>query len=182
VDRLRPADTHLVLEAHSTATSVPCPVCAQLSSRRHSSYRRHLADLPWQDRTVQVHLRLGRFRCVNGACPRRVFAERLPMLAAPKARRTLRLRLLQQEIALALGGEAGAQLARRLAMPLSPATLLRLIRAVDVKPPGSPRVIGVDDWAFRRGQHYGTMICDLEQPRILDLLPDRQADPKGSAA
>jgi hypothetical protein len=60
-------------------------------------------------------------------------------------------------------------------MPLSPATLLRLIRPVDVKPPGSPRVIGVDDWAFRRGQHYGTMICDLEQPRILDLLPDRQA-------
>ena len=132
--------------------------------------------MPWQGRTVELHLRIRRFRCANIACPRRLFAERLPEVTVPKARRTIRLRDLQQQIGLALGGEQGSWLAGRLAMPLSPATVLRLIRAIDLKPPGTPRVIGVDDWAFRRGQHYGTIICDLEQPRTIDLLPDRQAE------
>ncbi|HEY0420470.1 MAG TPA: ISL3 family transposase [Acetobacteraceae bacterium] len=176
VDRLLPAGNHLVLETHATSPSAPCPLCDQFSSRRHSTYRRRLADLPWQGRTVELHLRIRRFRCTNTTCPRRLFAERLPEVTVPKARRTIRLRILQQEIGLALGGEQGSWLAGRLAMPLSPATLLRLIRAIDLKPPGTPRVIGVDDWAFRRGQHYGTIICDLEQPRTLALLPDRQAE------
>src|SRR3954447_2355636 len=176
VDRLLPADNHLVLETHATSPSAPCPLCDQPSTRRHSTYRRWLADLPWQGRTVELHLRIRRFRCTNTMCPRRFFAERLPKVTMPKARRTIRLRTLQQEIGLALGGEQGSWLAGRLAMPLSPATLLRLIRAIDLKPPGTPRVIGVDDWTFRRGQHYGTIICDLEQPRTIELLPDRQAE------
>src|SRR4051794_20608287 len=100
--------------------------------------------------------------CRRSPCPRRAGRSG----CAPFNRR----------FGLALGGEQGSWLAGRLAMPLSPATLLRLIRAIDLKPPGTPRVIGVDDWAFRRGQHYGTIICDLEQPRTLELLPDRQAE------
>lgn len=176
VDRLLPADTHLVLEAHATSLSANCPLCDQPSTRRHSTYSRRLADLPWQGRTVELHLRVRRFRCANLTCPRRLFAERLPAVTVPKARRTTRLRDLQQEIGLALGGEQGSRLAGRLAMPLSPATVLRLIRAIELKPSGTPRVIGVDDWAFRRGQHYGTMVCDLEQPRTIELLPDRQSE------
>src|SRR3954451_8736452 len=175
VDRLLPAGDHLVLETHATSPSATCPLCDQLSTRRHSTYCRRLADLPWQGRIVELHLRIRRFRCANIACPRRLFAERLPEVTVPKARRTIRLRDLQQQIGLALGGEQGSWLAGRLSMPLSAATVLRLIRAIDLKPPGTPRVIGVDDWAFRRGQHYGTIICDLEQPRTLELLPDRQA-------
>src|SRR3954447_20682442 len=118
VDRLLPADNHLVLETHATSPSATCPLCDQPSSRRHSTYRRRLADLPWQGRTVELHLRIRRFRCTNTTCPRRLFAERLPEVTVPKARRTIRLRTLQQEIGLALGGEQGSWLASRLSMPL----------------------------------------------------------------
>src|SRR5512142_3258032 len=115
VDCLRPAGNHLVLETHSTTASAVCPLCDQPSTRRHSTYSRRLADLPWQGRTVELHLRVRRFRCANLTCPRRLFAERLPAVTVPKARRTTRLRDLQQEIGLALGGEQGSRLAGRLA-------------------------------------------------------------------
>jgi len=176
VDGLRPANDHLVLETHSTSPSATCPLCGHPSFRRHSTYGRRLADLPWQGRRVELHLRVRRFRCFNDNCPRRVFAERLPAVTMPMARRTLRLRDAQQDLGLAMGGEAGSRLSRRLAMPLSPDTLLRLIRAVSLKPAEAPRILGVDDFAFRRGQHYGTIICDLERRCAIDLLPDRQAE------
>src|ERR1700761_2548938 len=134
-----------------------------------------LADLPWQGRILYLHLRIRRFRCANRDCRRRIFAERLA-LTQPKARRTLRLREIQQQIGLALGGEPGSRLAARLAMPVSGDTLLRLIRACGGGIVSPPRIIGVDDWAWRRGHRYGTIICDLERRRVIDLLPDRTGE------
>jgi transposase len=131
--------------------------------------------LPWQGRILCLHLRVRRFRCTNRDCRRRIFAERLA-LTQPKARRTLRLREIQQQIGLALGGEPGSRLAGRLAMPVSGDTLLRLIRASGGEIASPPRIIGVDDWAWRRGHRYGTIICDLERRRVIDLLPDRTGE------
>src|SRR5690349_21626131 len=111
LDRLLPAGDRLVLETHSTTAAAACPLCDQPSTRPHSTYRRRLADLPWQGRTIELHLRIRRFRCANTTCPRRLFAERLPEVTVPKARRTIRLRDLQQQIGLALGGEQGSWMA-----------------------------------------------------------------------
>jgi transposase len=175
VDRLLPAPDRILLLARSRGASATCPLCGGSSTRAHSFYSRRLADLPWQGRVVELQVRVRRFRCTSFGCRRRIFAERLD-IAQPKARRTVRLHEIQQQIGLALGGEPGSRLAGRLAMPLSGDTLLRLIRAsgITISPP--PRILGVDDWAWRRGQRYGTIICDLERRRVIDLLPDRTGE------
>ncbi|MDF0522201.1 ISL3 family transposase [Bradyrhizobium yuanmingense] len=137
---------------------------------------RRLSDLPWQGRVVEIRLHARRFRCANSQCSRRIFTERLPETVRPKARRTSRLSESQLAIGFAVGGEPDARLSRRLAMPASGDTLLRMIRAAEFSSPGAPRVIGIDDWAWRKGLRYGTIICDLERNRVIDVLPDRNAD------
>jgi len=151
-------------------------LCGHVSARVHSTYVRRLADLPWQGKRAELQVFARRFRCSVITCRRRIFTERLPDVALPKARRTPRLAQAQRDIGLAAGGEPGSRLARRLAMPVSGDTLLRLIRAAPTAAYPPPRVVGVDEWAWRRGLRYGTILVDLERNQVLDLLPDRQAD------
>lgn len=141
----------------------------------HSRYERRLADLPWQGRAVTIRLQVRRFQCAHPDCPRRTFAERLPSVVRPSARRSERLGDLQRHVALALGGEAGAKLAARLGMLLSPDTLLRMAVRSPRIPAPHPRVLGVDEWAWRKGRRYGTILVDLERSMVVDLLPDRDA-------
>ena len=117
-----------------------------------------------------------RFVCPRSDCPRRIFAERLPGFAAPRARTTDRLRQTQTDIGSSLGGEAGSRLAARMGMATSPDTLLRRVKRLKNEPAGPPRVVGIDDWAWRKGQRYGTIVVDLERSDVIDLLPDRDAD------
>ncbi len=138
-----------------------CPLCGAVSSRVHSHYTRILADLSWQGWAVTVQVRARRFRCGRAGCPRQVFAERLPEMALSWARRTARLGGIQRHIGLALGGEPGSRLATRLAMPVSGDTLLRLVRAAELLSQPALRVVGIDEWAWRRGLSYGTIVCGL---------------------
>ena len=157
------------------AGSSLCPGCGTAARRIHSHYRRTLADLPMAGWIVRLRLEARRFRCDAAGCRRRVFAERFdPEVLAPWARRTSRLDELVHHLAVALGGRPASRLARRLMLPVSKDALLRVVRRRGGPRPVPPTVIGIDDWAWRRNQRYGTIICDLERRRTIALLPDRE--------
>jgi transposase len=125
---------------------------------------------------VRLQVRVRKFFCDNRACPRQIFTERLPTVAAPWARRTLRLAQHLSALGLALGGQAGARLAARFQWRTDPDTLLRLVRVAPTPDASAPQVLGVDEWAWRRGQRYGTILVNREDHRVLDLLPARSAE------
>ena len=164
----------LIIVRAANKTSA-CPERGSICTRVHSRYRRRLADLPMAGKPLRLVVLARRFHCDATLCGRRIFAERFDAaVLAPWGRRTARLDHIIHHLGLALGGRPAASLARRLRLPVSNDTLLRVVRRHGGSRFLPPTVIGIDDWAWRRNQRYGTIICDLERRKTIALLPDRE--------
>ena len=166
----------ITVSVSATPATAPCPLCTTPASRIHSAYERTFADLPWAAYHVRLQLRVRKWFCRNRQCPRRIFTERLPTVAAPWARRTLRLVQRLVDLGVALGGKAGVRLGQRWDLAVSRNTLLRLLRRLPVPSSATPTVLGMDDVALRKRQTSGTVLLDQERHHPVALLPERTAD------
>ena len=175
VNALLVDDDAVTIRTISESTNARCPLRGDPTDRIHSRFTRILADVPWAGIVVRLQVQVRTFFCDNPVCPRRIFVERLDGIARSSARRTERQRDTLFAIAVALGGEAGARLAAKLGMPVSPDTLLRLIRQASEAEVPVPEMLGVDDWAIHKGLTYGTILVDLERHRPVDMLADRSS-------
>jgi transposase len=166
----------ITLTINSIQVNLACPECHQEAQRVHSFYWRTPTDLPVVGLCVRLRLLVRRFFCDNVMCKRKTFAEQFLTLLPAYARRTERLAHQQRQVGLSVGGQGGARLLGSIAMPTSGDTVLRLVKDFVQQEPAVPQVLGIDDWAWSKGQRYGTILVDLEQHRVVDLLSDRSSE------
>src|SRR6266571_4578663 len=176
VEQIQITDNAIIVEVIATCPTSCCPLCSEPSSSIHCHYRRVLRDVPCAGRGVQLILTIRKFSCRNAYCPRKVFAERLPEFVEPWARTTIRFRQQITSIGLSSGGKGGAKLAARLGIQTTRQTILRRIMDLPDVLTGSVLFLGLDDFSFRRGYCFGTILVNLESRRVVDLLPGREAE------
>jgi len=166
----------VTITVRAASPTAPCPCCGTISKRIQSRYTRTLRDLPASGRPVHLVVHVRRFFCQESSCVRKIFAERFPALTLPRVKFTLRLQEALREMGFEQGGEAGARLGKKLSYPGSPDTILRLVKGAELPPASAPRVVGLDDWSWKRRLRYGTLICDLESHHPIDVLADRAVE------
>lgn len=175
VASIDPSTNELVIGVACHFASMACPECHQSSDRIHSSYQRTVADLPCAGRNVILALTVRKFICRTLTCSCKIFTERLPGLVQSYARMTTRLTALVQTLGFVAGGQMGTRLADREGIATTPSTLLRHLMQLPTPVALTVRVLGVDDFAWKKRYRYGTILVDLERHKIIDVLPNRES-------
>lgn len=170
----READ-RLIIEATSTATVATCPNCQQVSTHSHGWYPRCPQDLPCIGAGVYLELIVRRFRCLNSECPKKTFAERFPDWLPTYARRTTRLTEVLREVSFEMSAESGRRILRWFKIGVSGDTLIRIAKQTSIVPALNLKMVGLDDWALRKGRHYGSIIIDQQTRQVVELVEGRSA-------
>ncbi len=167
-------ETHcLALICERVTRTARCPVCGTVVRRIHSRCERTIRDLSVQNVQVILHLHVRKFYCDHPQCPRRIFTERLPQVTSPHGRFTFGLRQFLGQLGREQGGASGANSAALSGIQVTPRAVLRFMHTLPLPPISAPRIIGLDDWAWKRGQRYGAVVVDLERKKPIALLADR---------
>jgi transposase len=176
IEQIRASENEVNVTVVATHPTSNCPLCRQPSSSIHSRYRRIVRDAPCAGRRIRLILCVRKFFCRNLLCERKIFTERLPDLVRPWAKMTIRYCEQLTSIGLATSGKAGTRLAARLGIKTTRQSVLRHVMALPDDPAGSILYLGIDDFAFKRGYCFGTILVNLENRRVVDLLPNRETE------
>ena len=166
--------TNIDFEVCSCQISSCCPLCQTISFKIHSRYARTIGDLPVSGKLAKLKLQVRKFFCENSDCSRKIFTERFKEQLNAYSRRSERLNDLISSMGLELGGNVAHRIGKLCYVKISASTILRLVLKCPIPIVQLPKIIGVDDWAFKKRLKYGTIIVDLEKNEVIDLLPDRE--------
>ncbi|MFF5287342.1 ISL3 family transposase [Streptomyces sp. NPDC013171] len=175
LERLTVGPEIVLVEVVACGPPPRCSGCGIPGRRRHSAYWRTLAERPFAGRKFAIRLRVCRFFCDRAGYRRTTFVEQVPGLSERYVRSCVGLKQWLRAVAAELGGRAGERLCRKLSITAGRTRLLGLLEAPDA-PDRAPRVLGVDEFAFRRGRTYGTVLVDVETGSVVDVLPDRTSE------
>ncbi len=173
LDSIEFHDQTVLVSLHATSFTAPCPHCGTAGSRVHSRYQRTIADVAFGGRCLVLKVLVRKWICPDTSCPQQIFAERFPKLVQRYARMTDRLIEALQSVGVTTNGADAARIVSSLGMPTTAKTIIRRVLQLPLPQDSSVRIAGIDEWAWKKGSRYGTILVDLEQRRVADLLPER---------
>ncbi len=166
----------IIVHLHATSSTALCPRCGTPGSRVHSRYVRTIADIAFGERGLVLKLQVRKWICCEPSCSQRIFAERFPEMVQRHARMTDRLVKALQSIGVTTNGADAARIALSLGMPTTAKTIIRRVLQLPLSSEGEVAKVGIDEWAWKKGQHYGTILVDLEKRRVVQLLAERSVE------
>ena len=176
LDSIEVQEQTVIVYLHATAPTAVCPHCGTAGSRVHSRYERTIADLAFGGRNLELKLLVRKWICPQASCSRHIFAERFPELVQRYARMTNRLIKALQSVGVITNGADAAQIASSFGVPTTAKTIIRRVLQLPLPSEGVVRKVGIDEWAWKKGQRYGTILVDLEKRRVVQLLADRSVE------